>query len=1006
MRKVTQIVLAIACIFQLGGTDVNAQQIQATRRHFSTDDGLASNAIAHMVQDDYGYIWLATWNGLSRFDGYNFFNYKTGAASHIRNLHNRITQLAVDNQQNVWMRMYDSRVFVLKRSTDCIVNPFENVSGSEEYRTTHPIVVTSSGDVLVTVDGVGLYKLRMMSSGVKAQLVTVGDMVITSIAEGYQDDIWLGTNQGVHRMDASNLTVERKGLFLDEHVTCLYSNGYNIYVGTKSGRIMSFSYGQDSQVIRSGGDQVAKLFVDSRGLIWFTDSRMGVSKIDPETHVERFYSQNVKTPDYDGYGGIIAESNGVVWIAMNRGGFGYYNRETDEVEYFHNDPSNPWNLSNAVNAMLITNEGVVFESTTRRGLEKLEIIKQTIARRMVVPGSTNPLDNEIRGLLYDKAKKQLLMGTKAGVLHIIKGDSVRTTWSKTDDGSPIGRIYGISKDASGRYWIASKDNGLFKMTPKGNGYSIVNLRHKDGDPNSLNDNRAYYCLEDKDGNLWVATYGGGVNLLPKGKNGFLYPKKGMNNYPINAYQKVRTLELDKDGKVWAGTTDGVLIMSYKKGKVEVQRLLESKEYPDNILMSNDVVCLARDAHGMMWVGTNGGGLAHTIGQDSEGRWYFEHFGAKDGLPSEEIKCLTFDSRGNVWFATDHHICSFDQGKRIFATYSNLEGVDETICSEASAVTLANGHILIGTVNGYYDVDHAKLATSTGSMLKLHITDFWLNNELQTPRQTTLYGSYVPDAKSVRLQNHDDEIGFRFASLNYQLQHRVHYQYMLEGYDEDWQNAPVSRTAWYNNLPSGTYKFKVKAFLIDSPEKYDLKEIEVIVPPSFLMSRKAMWIYLAIGVVLCVMLMFWLQKMRRRRQRRSKKESMARERAVIRAKEDEEFMQRLDLWMEKNYKNPAVDIEQLITFMSMSLADFEGKLRRITNKTPKEYISEYRIDKAKQMLAHTDESIADISFELGFANAAQFNRLFQEATEMTPSQYRDAQRQTDSTSASTDYEIIE
>ena len=97
---------------------------------------------------------------------------------------------------------------------------------------------------------------------------------------------------------------------------------------------------------------------------------------------------------------------------------------------------------------------------------------------------------------------------------------------------------------------------------------------------------------------------------------------------------------------------------------------------------------------------------------------------------------------------------------------------------------------------------------------------------------------------------------------------------------------------------------------------------------------------------------------------------------------------------------------LIVFMSMSLADFESKLKRITNKTPKEYISEYRIDKAKQMLAHTDASIADISFELGFANAAQFNRLFQEATEMTPSQYRDAQRQTDTTGASTDYEIIE
>ena len=1006
MRKVGHIVVAIACSFVLGGGPVYAQQLQATRHHFSTDDGLSSNAIAQMVQDDYGYIWLATWNGLSRFDGYNFFNYKTGAASHIRNLHNRISQLVVDNQQNIWMRMYDSRIFVLKRAEDRIVNPFENVSGSEEYRTSHTLTVTSSGDVLASIDGVGLYKMRMTNQGVKAQLITVSDMVITSIAEGYQDDIWLGTNQGVHRMDASNLTIERKGLFLDEHVTCLYSNGYNIYVGTKSGKILSFSYGQESHVVREGGDQVAKLFVDSHGLIWFTDSRMGVSKIDPETHQERFYSQNVKTPDYDGYGGIITESNGVVWMAMNRGGFGYYNRETGEVEYFHNDPSNPWNLSNAVNAMLVTNEGVVFESTTRRGLEKLEIINKTIARKMVAPGSTNPLDNEIRGLLYDKSRKQLLMGTKAGVLHIIKSDSIHMTYTKTDDGSPIGRIYGISRDASGRYWIASKDNGVFKMTPTANGYSIVNLRHKDGDPNSLSDNRAYYCLEDKDGNLWVATYGGGVNLLPKGKDGFLYPKRGMNSYPINAFQKVRTLELDKDGKVWAGTTDGILIMSYKKGKVEVQRLQESKEHPDDILMSNDVVCLARDAHGMMWVGTNGGGLAHTIGQDSEGHWYFEQFGAKDGLPSEEIKCLTFDNRGNVWFATDHHICSFDQGKRIFATYSNLEGVDETICSEASAVTLANGHILFGTVNGYYDVDQAKLATSTGSMLKLHITDFWVNNVLQTPRQTTLYNYYVPDAKSVSLANHDDEIGFRFASLNYQLQHRVHYQYMLEGYDEDWHNAPVSRTAWYNNLPSGTYKFKVKAFLIDSPEKYDMKEIEVVVPPSFLFSREAMWIYMAIGVVLCVLLMLWIQKKRRRRERRQHRENLAREKAAVRAKEDEEFMQRLGLWMEKNYKNPAVDIEQLIVFMSMSLADFESKLKRITNKTPKEYISEYRIDKAKQMLTHTDESIADISFDLGFANAAQFNRLFQESTDMTPSQYRDAQKQTDTAGATTDYELIE
>ena len=99
-------------------TTLRAQQLQASLSHYSTDDGLASNAISNIKQDDYGYLWLATWNGLSRFDGYHFFNYRTGNASHIPNLHNRITDMVIDQTQNIWMRMYDGRIFVMFRQED------------------------------------------------------------------------------------------------------------------------------------------------------------------------------------------------------------------------------------------------------------------------------------------------------------------------------------------------------------------------------------------------------------------------------------------------------------------------------------------------------------------------------------------------------------------------------------------------------------------------------------------------------------------------------------------------------------------------------------------------------------------------------------------------------------------------------------------------------------------------------------------------------------------------
>ncbi len=847
---------------------LQAQHLQATHKHYSTRDGLCSNAISYITHDDLGYIWIATWNGLSRFDGYNFYNYQTGAGSHIPNLHNRMHNLSIDSQQNVWMYMYDGRVFVLKRSIDKIINPFENMSGNEEFRTNCPVTVASNGDVLVNISGVGIYRMRPENDNFNAQLITTSALSVSSMTEGYRGDIWVGTDQGIHRIDMSNFTVERRGYFLDEKITVIHSNGYNIYAGTQSGRIVTFSYGNDDpRIVREGDQPINSIFLDSQGLVWFTDNRAGVYRLDPVTGQEKLFTQTVNVPDYDGRGGVFRESVGVVWVQMNHGGYGYYNRETDEIEYFHNDPVNPWNLSNTVNAAFEMDEGVIFESTSRRGLEKLEIMRNTITRTMLVPNAESTLQNETRALYYDHERHLTLIGNKANSLFFFddQGTLVNTI-NHDDTGHPIGRCYGISKDSKGNYWLSSKDYGLFCITPTGDSYSVTNMHHIEDDANSLSHNGAYATTEDPEGNIWVATYGGGVNVLTH-KNGqrvFLHPKNGLNGYPFNSHLKVRTVATDAEGKVWAGTTDGILIMSCKNGNVKIERLLESEEYPDSILLSNDIVCLAPDKDGTMWVGTNGGGIAQTTGKDTKGRWMFRSYGARNGLPSEEIKSITFDTNGNVWLATDNAICSFDKEKNIFTTFSSLDGVDDTMCSEGAAVTLGNSNILIGTINGYYTIDRSKLVNTVGSALKLRITDFWLNDELQSPRLNNNYDYYIPESQSVELKSHNDHITLRFASLNYQLQHRVHYQYMLEGYDHGWQNATSDRMVSYANLPTGTYTFQVKAFLLESPDRIDLRELKITIPPYWLLSNHAIWLYMAIAIVLLLQLMFWRQRAVRKR----------------------------------------------------------------------------------------------------------------------------------------------
>ena len=854
--------ILIGCTLLLGVVQtVDAQLFQATRSHLSAEDGLVSNAVSGIYQDDLGYLWIATWNGLSRYDGYHFYNYRTGNASRIDNLHNRILDLVIDQSQNVWMRMYDGRVFVLDRTKDQFINPFEGISGNEDFKTDIPLMVTSWGEVLVSIGLGQLYLMRLDKNGLKSRTISTGGAIILSMAEGTKDDILLGTDKGVRHLNQRSLTIDKKVLLEEEEINCMYVNGFSIYAGTNKGAIYQLANRQKPNLIRSpSGLGIQFLFVDSQGLVWFCDDRMGAYRLNPENGNEKFFQQTVLAPEYDGRNGSFRECYGTVWVRMNHGGYGYYNREADVVEYFHNDPSNPWNLSNTVQAVLELPEGVVWESTNQRGLEKLEILKKNILRVRPVPHATSTMENEIRAFYYDKERRLLLFGNKSGQLFIYHDNKSQTIITRDAKGEPLGRIYGISKGRNGDYWICSKDDGLYKMSPNGSSWTLEHFAHDVNNKQSINSNSAYYAIEDQDGNLWIATYGGGVNLMTKdqGKTVFLSPGNGLEGYPKGSHMRVRTVEMDEEGNIWAATTDGILIMSYKNKQLKIEKLQIPKK-SDKMLMSNDIVCLRRDNKGTMWVGTHGGGLGYTVGKDEDGTWLFESFNAQDGLPSDEIRSITFDQMDNAWFSMEHAICSFDVSKRVFTVFSSLDGVDDTMLSEGGAITLDNGTMLFGTLDGYYVVDRKKLTASMGSLLKLQITDFFIDGQLMSPRLNDTYDYYVPLSKHVELPSGVDEFAFRFAAMNYQLQHRVHYQYILEGYEDEWHNAEKDLTARYSDLPAGTYTFRVRAFLLESPEKYDQRSIEVVVPQFFLFSTTARWIYLGILVVIGLALLVKYRK---------------------------------------------------------------------------------------------------------------------------------------------------
>ena len=244
MRLLTSILLALTTL------SVDAQQLNATRSHLSTEDGLCSNAISQIAQDDYGYIWIATWNGLSRYDGYHFLNYRTGSGSKVPNLHNRILDIMIDQNQNVWLYMYDNRIFVLNRKTDTIISPFADIEGWEEYRAECPMAATSKGEIVVSIHDVGLFLMTLEDNHVTAKKIETKGLNVNCIAEGFHNNIWLGTDHGVRCIDRSDMLVGKETLLPDEQISFIYAKGYNMYASTQTGAIYQFSKEEAPQMLR------------------------------------------------------------------------------------------------------------------------------------------------------------------------------------------------------------------------------------------------------------------------------------------------------------------------------------------------------------------------------------------------------------------------------------------------------------------------------------------------------------------------------------------------------------------------------------------------------------------------------------------------------------------------------------------------------------------------------------------------------------------------------------
>ena len=539
-----------------------------------------------MIQDHTGFMWFGTWDGLNKFDGYKFTQYKSRPGDYNSLSHNRVDAIKEDRFGFLWVKTYDEKVHRFDRRTEIFTGvpqsfqPFRN-----DNRTIKDIIETRSGEIWLTSENKGCYRVITDSADFSMKIFDYseeqhGDYHLPSntvyfIYEDKANNLWIGTSAGL-----VNLAVKHSGSvkipadFYTKSFTCYAEQGNSVWFGTENGELIRFNqrdnefstvklnksaeiqsivnysgnkliigtknrglviFSIDNQITEEfsaerysslGDNNIQSVYVDKEGLVWLETSLPGVVRFNlQELSFKRFTQRIDKVSPYVYYGDfyrIFEDAHGLLWISLKGGGFCYYNREKDEIEYFYDKPGSPdRHFSNLITTALSDSHGNLWLSTYSRGIDKVCFINDKFKHYYPSPNPLTLTSNEIKSIFEDH-NQFLWVGTKEGKLYCYDTNHrLKKVFShqtlKPGEINFKGMVYTMIQDKSGTYWFGTKGDGIIRATPVGNPdqlqFKVEHFRHSEDDSFSVSNNWIYNILQDSKDRIWIGTYGGGVQHI-------------------------------------------------------------------------------------------------------------------------------------------------------------------------------------------------------------------------------------------------------------------------------------------------------------------------------------------------------------------------------------------------------------------------------------------------------------------------------------------------------------
>jgi ligand-binding sensor domain-containing protein/two-component sensor histidine kinase len=834
--------------------------------NIGVEHGLSQSTIFSIVQDQKGFLWFATNNGLNRYDGYSFKVYSFSPFDSSSISDNGITTLFKDRDGDIWigtkegvLNKYDYQTDSFQHfffNSDMIKNKLDEKLYSESLiafsrnnsNTISTIDEDSKGNLWIGTWGEGIIKFdksdgswqRVYASN--TQKNELSSNRITKILIDSEEVIWVGTfGKGINRV-SRKIRNSSSGESLSD---------------PDAVEISYFTF--DKRNIHSlSSNNVLSIFEDSFGNIWVGTFGYGLNKLAANERTKS--SDKVKFEKYFFTRGNSLSSNTVMaitedkqkqlWFATFGGGLDKFDTNTQKFMNFKHDPlDNNSIIDDDLLSLYFDKSGILWIGThLGAGLSILKAHNRKFNLIDSEMGNDKSLSDAVVWAIHQDSQEILWVGTYRGGLNRIdrKQDEYKVFKRDPLDLKTISdnHIRSITEDKYGYLWIGTFNGGLNRFDK--NTGKVTRYQHNPQDKFSIASNQVQSIYIDKNSTVWIAAYGGGLCSfkLPGSENENItftrYQHDAADNNSIGDNRAYHIIESSK-GEIWITTHGGVSI--FDKSKKTFKNYAHDP-LDNSTIAANKNMSVIEDPYGNIWVGSYGGGL-NKFDRATE---TFIRYSEMGKFPSDAIYGILEDDSKNLWISSDDGLFKYSIDNEYTVHYKISDGLQSREFSGGAYLKTNTGEMFFGGIKGlnYFYPDSIKDNTYIPDVqiTAIKIFDYEVSGE---PEELVL--SY-----------NDNFFSIEFTSLDYANPIENKYSYMLEGLESNWRFTDArNRLVFYTNLQPGDYVFKVRGTNSDGIWNNEGDSIKITILPPFWMR----WWFIDSIIVLSAIMLYYIFTLRYR-----------------------------------------------------------------------------------------------------------------------------------------------